>query len=67
MTVLSERVRAVLAAKQFLYELSFPAETPGVPSAIRKRALAVLRHFPFDCETETAYRLEAEKRNEPLL
>lgn len=67
MTTLSERTRAVLAAKEFLYELANPRKTPRVPLELRRRAVAVLHHFPLDCETVKGYRLESQDRGEPLL
>lgn len=66
MTVLSERIRAVLETKKFLNDLLRPARTPRTPKAIRERAHRLLRHFPYDSTTETAYLLEAQDRKEPI-
>tara|TARA_R110000868_G_scaffold13711_1_gene63526 strand:- start:4438 stop:4728 length:291 start_codon:yes stop_codon:yes gene_type:complete len=52
MTLPNERYRSLTSAKVFLRELLDPKETPRVPKAIRMRAYAVLRHFPFDSELE---------------
>jgi hypothetical protein len=46
MTLPDERYRAVKYAREFLYDLTNPSKTPGVPKAIRQRASGVLRHFP---------------------
>ncbi len=54
MTLPDERSRAVKYARQFLLELLDPKATPRVPREIRKRAHAVLRHFPHDLDIETA-------------
>ena len=52
MTIPAERTRAVLAARQFMYELLDPKCTPKVPKAIRARALRVLRHYPSPLDME---------------
>lgn len=46
MTLPDERYRAVLWAKNFLYDLCDPKKTPGVPKVIRDQARSVLRHYP---------------------
>ncbi len=46
MTIPVERTRAVLAAREFLYDLLDPQKTPRVPRSVRRRAISVLRHFP---------------------
>ncbi len=46
MTLPDERYRAVLAAERFLTDLLDFTKTPRVPAEIRKRASAVLRHYP---------------------
>lgn len=55
MTIPVERTRAVLAAKDFMYDLLNPKATPKVPRAVRERALRVLRHYPgkFDLHEAT--------------
>lgn len=46
MTIPVERTRAVIAAKEFMYDLLNPKVTPKVPRPVRERALRVLRHYP---------------------
>ena len=46
MTMPDERSRSVKYAREFLRDLLDPKKTPKVPLAVRKRAGAVLRHFP---------------------
>lgn len=46
MTLPVERTRAVCATRSFLARLLRPADTPRVPSAVRKEASALLRHYP---------------------
>lgn len=46
MTLPYERVSAVLSARNFLYALIDPKQTPRVPRAVRQRAVQVLRHYP---------------------
>lgn len=48
MTIPIERTNAIKYAREFLRDLLDPKKTPKVSSKIRKRALAVLRHFPGD-------------------
>ena len=52
MTIASERTRAVNLTAEFLYDLLDPKQTPRVPKEIRRRAAALLRHYPsrFDME-----------------
>ena len=52
MTIASERTRAVNYTAEFLYDLLDPKRTPRVPREIRRRAAALLRHYPsrFDME-----------------
>ena len=52
MTIPVERTRAVLAARQFMYELLDPKCTPRVPKVVRERARRVLRHYPFKSDME---------------
>ena len=52
MTTNDERYRAIKASKKLLEELCDPGRTPRVPSLIRDRARAALRHFPLDWELE---------------
>jgi len=46
MTLPDERTRAVLSAGDFLLDLLDPKKTPRVPLSVRRRASAVLHHFP---------------------
>jgi|TARA_B110000503_G_C6747062_1_gene250026 hypothetical protein len=48
MTLPNERFRSLQQGKKLLEELCDPGKTPRVPSLIRDRARAVLRHFPTD-------------------
>lgn len=48
MTIPSERLRALINARSFLYDLLDPKETPRVPLKIRRQAKACLKHFPRD-------------------
>jgi len=52
MTIPAERTRAVAHTEQFLCDLLDPRKTPRVPRDIRRRAAALLRHYPsqFDME-----------------
>lgn len=52
MTIASERTRAVIYTKQFLYDLLDPKMTPRVPRDIRRRAAALLRHYPRQLDME---------------
>jgi len=46
MTLPDERYRAVMFARNFLYDLCDSQKTPGLPKAIRDQARSVLRHYP---------------------
>lgn len=52
MTLPDERYRAMKAGKKLLEELCDPGKTPRVPSLVRDRARAALRHFPLDWEID---------------
>lgn len=52
MTLPDERYRAIKAGKKLLEELCDPGKTPRVPSIVRDRARAALRHFPQEWELE---------------
>ena len=52
MTLPDERYRALKQGKKLLEELCDPGRTPRVPSLIRDRARAALRHFPQDYEID---------------
>ena len=62
MTTPDERYRALKAGRKLLEELVDPGKTPRVPSIVRDRARAALRHFPLDYEIE----LLAERNPELL-
>ena len=46
MTTPVERTRAVIYAKDFLYDLLDTKKTPRVPRVIRRQAGRCLRHYP---------------------
>ena len=52
MTTTDERFRALKYGKKLIEELCDPGKTPRVPSVVRDRARAVLRHYPNDYELE---------------
>ena len=52
MTLPDERYRAMKQGKKLLEELCDPGRTPRVPSLIRDRARAALRHYPNDYDLE---------------
>ena len=52
MTLPDERYRALKQGKKLLEELCDPGKTPRVPSIVRERARAALRHFPLDYELD---------------
>ncbi len=52
MTLPDERYRALKQGKRLLEELCDPGKTPRVPSMIRDRARAALRHYPNEYELE---------------
>ena len=52
MTLPNERYRALKQGKKLLEELCDPGRTPRVPSLIRDRARAALRHYPSDYELD---------------
>jgi len=53
MTLPDERYRAMKQGKKLLEELCDPGRTPRVPSLIRDRARAALRHYPQDWEIDS--------------
>jgi hypothetical protein len=53
MTLPDERYRAIKQGKKLLEELCDPGRTPRVPSLIRDRARAALRHYPQDWEIDS--------------
>lgn len=52
MTIPTERTRAVVYTEQFLVDLMDPRKTPRVPRDIRRRAAALLRHYPSQYDME---------------
>ena len=56
MTLPDERYRALKQGKKLLEELCDPGKTPRVPSIVRDRARAALRHYPLDFEIDTLAR-----------
>jgi hypothetical protein len=56
MTLPHEEYNSLVNAKQFLFDLLDPKITPGVPKAIRERARAVLKHYPFDMTLKEFYK-----------
>lgn len=52
MTMPDERYRAIKQSKRLLEELCDPGKTPRVPSLVRDRARALLRHFPSEYELD---------------
>ena len=52
MTMPDERYRAIKQGKKLLEELCDPGRTPRVPSLVRDRARAALRHYPLDFEID---------------
>lgn len=54
MTLPDERYRAVMWAKNFLYDLCDNKKTPGVSKAIREQARSILRHYPSEWDMQQA-------------
>ena len=52
MTLPDERYKALKQGKKLLEELCDPGRTPRVPSLIRDRARAALRHYPNDYDLD---------------
>lgn len=52
MTLPDERFRALKQGKKLLEDLCDPGKSPRVPSIVRERARAALRHYPMDYEFE---------------
>ena len=46
MTLPIERTNAVLNVERFLMDLRDPKKYPRVPSAVRKQASSLLKHYP---------------------
>ena len=52
MTIPEERYRALKQGKKLLEDLCDPGKTPRVPSLVRDRARAALKHYPSDYDIE---------------
>lgn len=52
MTKPDERFRALKQSRKLLEELCDPGKTPRVPSIVRDRARAILKHYPSDYELD---------------
>lgn len=50
MTLPHEELHALIATRNFLYDLLDPKKTPRVPRSIRLRARRVCKHYPFPDE-----------------
>ena len=50
MTLPHEELHALMATRNFLYDLLDPKKTPRVPRGIRLRARRVCKHYPFPAE-----------------
>lgn len=55
MSTPSQRTNSVIDTKRFLERLLNRRLEPDVPDAVRKYALALLRHYPFEMEIEMAH------------
>lgn len=52
MTTPEERFRSIKQGKKLLEDLCDPGKCPRVPSIVRDRARAVLRHYPMEHELD---------------
>lgn len=55
MTVPAEEERAINLAREFLYRLTSPKDTPRVPKAVRDEAFRVLKHYPWEGRVTQLY------------
>jgi len=69
MTLPYQRTMSVRAARNFLLRIANPYDgIKRLPAAVRQEALAILRHYPMDCEVTVSgmfaepYRENDEKR-----
>lgn len=64
MTLPDERLRALVSAREFLFALLTPSETPKVPREIRMWASRVLKHYPgqYDLQLLSSHRLLGGKK-----
>ena len=63
MSLPEEKIRAIEEARRFLFELMCPSITKRVPSAIRKRAASLLKHYPYSGDTEVIRRPKLTPKN----
>jgi len=52
MTLPDQKYRALKQGKKLLEDLCDPGKTPRVPSVVRDRAKAALKHYPNDYDIE---------------
>lgn len=60
MSLSDEKYNALKQGKRLIEDLCDPGKTPRVPSAIRDRAKAALRHYPSDIELDITVDCELE-------
>jgi hypothetical protein len=60
MTLPYERKNSMNQTREFLYVLLDPQKTPRVPKEIRKRASALLRHYPTQFDVNELFKLESD-------
>ena len=56
MTIPREEKMSLEWAENFLIRLIHPKQTPRVPSAIRREARQILRHYPVKLKIEALYK-----------
>jgi hypothetical protein len=54
MTLPDERTRAIVNARNFLYDLTDPKKTPRVPKSVRQQAWRILKHYPWNLHLNIA-------------
>jgi hypothetical protein len=54
MSLPSEKTRAVLYTKDFLYSLLDPKKTPKVPKYVRDEAFRLSKHYPNSIDLQNA-------------
>jgi hypothetical protein len=55
MTIPLEELYALRHTREFLLDLVDPQKTPNVQARIRKQAMALLKHYPFDFRLEDVW------------
>ena len=55
MTLPRERKNAVLRTEEFLVSLCDPKQTPRVPSAVRREARRLLKHYPTEYHVDKIF------------